>query len=216
MKPRLLDLFCGEGGASMGYHMAGFDVVGVDLKPQPRYPFAFVQGDALCPPVELERFDAIHASPPCQAYSRSRFWWNTPKDHPDLLPETRALLERAGRPWVIENVPGAPMRADVIVCGSMFGLRVRRHRLFEMSPAPDLALVPPCDHSIPAIRVYGHCGVHNRPDRWGNGSTIAHWRASMGIRWMGVYGLSQAIPPAYTEMIGRLLLRAINARTDAA
>src|SRR5512140_2399640 len=105
MKPILLDLFCGAGGAAMGYHRAGFDVVGVDIKPQPHYPFEFHQADALTFP--LAGFDAIHASPPCQAYSAMRTTWNARNDHPDLLPPTRAMLEAANIPWVIENVPGA-------------------------------------------------------------------------------------------------------------
>src|SRR5215467_701837 len=128
-RPRLLDLFCGAGGAAMGYHRAGFDVVGVDIKPQPRYPFTFIQADAMTFP--LEGFDAIHASPPCQAYIRSGMYDKS--RHPDLLPPVRCQLERSDVPWVIENVPGAPMRVDLKLCGCMFGLGVARQRWFETS-----------------------------------------------------------------------------------
>ncbi len=137
MRPRLLDACCCQGGASKGYHDAGFDVVGVDIDPQPRYPFEFHRADVLevlraCDPypeVLGWRFDAIHASPPCQAHSGTqRIQQN---DHPDLIGEMRELLERTGLPYVIENVPGAPLRDPVELCGEMFGLRTYRHRLFE-------------------------------------------------------------------------------------
>ncbi len=138
-KPRLLDLFSGAGGAAMGYHRAGFEVVGVDIAPQPHYPFEFIQGDALLylqavPWLrDLSRFDAIHASPPCQAYSQASAQWDSrlgADRHPDLLPEVRMLLEATGLPWVIENVPSSPMSNYVVLCGSSFGLGVRRHRWF--------------------------------------------------------------------------------------
>jgi DNA (cytosine-5)-methyltransferase 1 len=134
---RLLDLFCGAGGAAMGYHRAGFDeIVGVDIEPQPRYPFAFFQGDALeyCAAHGSE-FDAIHASPPCQAYTRmARGLLESQgrgREYPDLIHATRSALHLAGVVSVIENVPGAPLLGPVMLCGSSFGLLVQRHRLFE-------------------------------------------------------------------------------------
>jgi DNA (cytosine-5)-methyltransferase 1 len=209
-RPRLLDLFCGAGGASMGYWRAGFDVVGVDLAPQPRYPFAFVRGDALRPPVRLESFDAIHASPPCQAYSfASASQRARGKEYPDLVAPTRALLEAAGRPWVIENVPGAPIRPDVVICGCQVGLELRRVRWFETSWQA-FALAHPCAHTGPVLSVVGHGTPTYVRDRWrakyGRNPTIHEYRAAMGIDWMNRNELSQAIPPAYTEPIGREIL----------
>ena len=119
-RPRLLDLFSGAGGAAVGYHRAGFDVVGVDIEPQPHYPFEFHQADAMTFP--SSGFDAIHASPPCQAFSIAAKYKGTAGRHKDLLTPTRTRLQAAGLPWVIENVPGAPMRADYLLCGCMFGL----------------------------------------------------------------------------------------------
>lgn len=214
MKPRLLDLFCGAGGAGMGYHRAGFDVVGVDINPQPNYPFEFVQDDAGAVAYGLgvldHSFDAVHASPPCQAYMRSG---NVDRDkHPDLLPTVRALLKKSGVPWVIENVPGAPMRADAVLCGSMFGLTVRRHRWFEFSDG--VPRFPPmgCDHSRKVVGVYGHphgaggAAVGMLP------STLETWSEGLGIDWMTTKELALAIPPAYCEWIGRQLLDQLDSR----
>lgn len=130
-KPRLLDLFCCQGGAAMGYARAGFDVTGVDREPQPRYPFAFVRGDALAYLAEHgQEYDAIHASPPCQGYSRLRHLpWLKDKTYPLLIGPCRELLERIGKPWIVENVEDAPI-GGVVLCGSMFGLSVYRHRRF--------------------------------------------------------------------------------------
>lgn len=216
--PRLLDLFCGAGGAAMGYHRAGFSVVGVDHKAQKRYPFEFVQADALEFCCEHgHEFDVIHASPPCQAYMRSGM---VAKDgrHPDLLGETRERLRGSGSSWVIENVPGAPMRADLTLCGSMFGLGVRRHRWFEVEPFR-VWLVPCCDHGSPVTSVYGH--PHGIGGAWRNGNkpmlpgTLPVWREAMGIDWMTAAELTQAIPPAYTEYIGKQLLERLVAREGA-
>lgn len=136
-RPLLLDLFCGAGGCSVGYYRAGFDVVGIDIKPQPRYPFPMVVGNALNPPFDVSDFDAIHASPPCQAYSRSRNN-GTNANAPKLIEQTRDLLRKSSRPYVIENVEGAPLLYPTLICGAMFGLSASgfdlpRHRLFECS-----------------------------------------------------------------------------------
>jgi DNA (cytosine-5)-methyltransferase 1 len=188
----------------MGYHRAGFDIVGVDIVDQPRYPFEFVQADAL----EYLRwnhrcFDAIHASPPCQAFTNARVIYG--RDHADLLTPSRELLEQTDLPWVIENVPGAPMRTDLVLCGTQFeGLasgagQLLRHRWFEFSDslmAPPLVF--PCRHDRPTVSVFGHGGhiYHGVDD----------WRTVMGIDWMTRDELAQAIPPAYTELIGHQLL----------
>jgi DNA (cytosine-5)-methyltransferase 1 len=209
-RPRLLDLFSGAGGAAVGYYRAGFDVVGVDINPQPNYPFEFIKADAL---VLLDKFlrgsswnsrqmadfAAVHASPPCQAYMRSG---NVDRDkHPMLLAPTRALLEQTGLPWVIENVPGAPMRPDAVLCGSQFGLAIRRHRWFEVSWAePILTLA--CDHSRPVTGVYGHAHGRNGAAKGMLPSDLETWSREMDINWMTTAELADAIPPAYTHLIG--------------
>jgi len=223
-RPLLLDLFCGAGGAAMGYHRAGFDVVGVDIKPQPHYPFDFERADVF----EWMRdgvtdwyfpVHAIHASPPCQAFTDLKNMHNA-KRHEDLLTPTRALLKQTGLPWVIENVEGAPMSPTVVLCGSSFGLgaegaRLQRHRLFETS-FPMMA--PPCVHGV-AARVIGVYGGHGRDRRrtlnTQDYSTQAR-REAMGIDWMTGAELSQAIPPAYTEYIGAQLLEHIQHEVEVA
>jgi DNA (cytosine-5)-methyltransferase 1 len=204
---RLLDLFCGAGGCSAGYHRAGFDVVGVDINPQPRYPYEFHQADALTYP--LDGFDVIAASPPCQRYIRSGMVNHAA--HPDLLGPTRERLEATGLPYIIENVPGAPMRPDIILCGSMFGLAVRRHRWFETN-APLSPLTPACDHSRPIAGVYGH--PHGTAGAWPGmlPSDVATWSRAMGIDWMTAPELAIAIPPAYAEDIGGRLLARLEGR----
>jgi DNA (cytosine-5)-methyltransferase 1 len=221
VRPRLLDLFCKAGGCSVGYHRAGFDVIGVDIEPQPRYPFPFVQADALNPPFDLSEFDAIHASPPCQAYSAGRNMWKgrLPDDrHPDLVESTRRLLKASGRPYVIENVEGAPLVEPVVLCGDMFGLGVKRHRLFETSFF--IWNPPRCRSSHPefVVSVFGGGALSRTPPggttTHGTGNFmqrrvhVAHEKAkaAMGIGWMTRDELSQAIPPAYTEWLGRELL----------
>jgi DNA (cytosine-5)-methyltransferase 1 len=226
-RPRLLDLFCCEGGAAMGYHRAGFDVVGVDTVDQPRYPFPFVKADALDYLAKHgSEFDAIHASPPCQAHTSLKVL--SDRTHVDLVDVTRAALTTLGRPWIMENVPGAPMPAAVVLCGSMFGLgapcedgrwrQLRRHRLFEHHPA--LPLWPPysCEHIGQPIGVYGHGGggVMNR----GRLSTTykgnrAESMAAIGAPWMSRHGVSQAIPPAYTEHLGAALLQHLGVMPNA-
>ena len=218
MKPRLLDLFCGAGGAAMGYHWAGFEVVGVDIKPQPRYPFLFVQDDALAFLATVidepagwwgNGFDAIHASPPCQAFTFAKVIQGN--DHPDLLTPTRELLNQTGLPWVIENVPGAPMRRDLILCGTQFGLEadgfeVRRHRWFEFGdPEKMVPLVPPCWHRLPPIYGSGHSQDNPHKAKYGF-CGAATCKAAMGVEWMNRNEQAQAIPPAYTELIGHQLM----------
>ena len=150
MKPRLLDLFCGAGGAGMGYHRAGFEVVGVDISPQPRYPFEFIQADAMTYP--LAGFDFYHASPPCQDHMRSPMRGQQLHDTGWILPATRERFKATGRPWVIENVPGAPMRADLKLCACMFGhTEIRRERWFETDPALFRVWPPGCYHPGPVM-----------------------------------------------------------------
>jgi DNA (cytosine-5)-methyltransferase 1 len=210
MKPRLLDLFCGAGGAAMGYSRAGFEVIGVDVKPMKNYPFEFHQADAMTYP--LDGFDAIHASPPCQAYIQRNK--NLQTKHPRLIEPTRERLERAGVPFVIENVPGAPLWANVELCGTMFGLLVLRHRLFEMHPAIVWS-VPRHDHwgtvaagDFAAVYAFGGRGHrHGRGRRDGPSAPGPDWNIAMGIDWMTLAELREAIPPAYCEFIGAALMR---------
>lgn len=202
-RPRLLDLMCGAGGAAVGYHRAGFDVVGVDTEPQPHYPFEFHQADALTFP--LEGFDAIHASPVCKAHTKTgwAYHFGYHDRHADLLTPTRERLEQTTSPWVIENVPGAPMRVDMMLCGSQFGLRVRRHRWFEFGNWSTFALMTPCAHTIRVV------SPHGRPNA-AKGNRH-QWAAAMEIDWMPrAEELAQAIPPAYTEHIGQLLADAVS------
>jgi DNA (cytosine-5)-methyltransferase 1 len=214
VKPRLLDLFCGAGGCSVGYERAGFDVVGVDIEPQKHYPFEFVQADATEFP--LDGFDAIHASPPCQDHMQTPH-----RKHGTgwMLPHTRARLLEQPAPWVIENVPGAPMRPDFKLCGCMFGLDLRRQRWFETSWQHfDLRLG--CHHPYPVVSVVGNGTPtwvrHTFKAHYGREPNIADYRAAMGIDWMNRNELSQAIPPAYTEHIGEHLHRlAIDEVRDA-
>jgi DNA (cytosine-5)-methyltransferase 1 len=202
-RPVMVDLFCKAGGATKGYQRAGFYVIGVDIEPQPNYcGDEFIQADALvCP---LDRADAIHASPPCQAYSVAARY--TGKDYPDLLGATRERLDTAGVPWIIENVPGAPMRADYRICGCMVGLpRLRRVRWFETS-WQHFEMSPPCQHTELAVTVCGHGTPSWTRQQQGRNMTVADWRDAMGIDWMNRAELAQAIPPAYTEHIGRQLM----------
>ena len=306
VKPRLLDLFCGAGGAAVGYARAGFEVVGVDIKPQPRYPFEFVQanvldvldvfcqwrsnrqavdtvivdlvsddgkdvlcdlvsgpvvavgrrwefdvqmdedrarhgsslgdgdkvsldasgagckvgdGDTFLPSLALDSFDAIHASPPCQAYS-AMSWHpqNAMLEHPDLVEATRDFLIESGKPYVIENVEHAPLIDPVRLCGSSFGLPIRRHRLFETNWP---LIGPPCAHGQhrKQFKVWRH-------GEWiesgvvpvygaGGGKAAEHWAAALEIDWMTRPEMAEAIPPAYTELIGHQLLQHIRAEAVA-
>jgi DNA (cytosine-5)-methyltransferase 1 len=207
---RLLDLYCCAGGASMGYHRAGFEVVGVDITPQPRYPFEFHQANALDYLAERgHEFDAVAASPPCHDHT-SLASLSGANGTGWLLASTRAALVALGTPWIIENVEGAPMRADVILCGHMFGLRTRRHRWFEMGPNLPFVPQPPPHVHRPGVRT----ATSRRRERWAAGWDVSITGdvgvyvgpEAMGIDWMTGAELSQAIPPAYTEWIGRQLL----------
>lgn len=226
MKPRLLDLFCGAGGAAAGYARAGFNVIGVDIQPQPHYlesgATEFIQADALewvdwrweLDAGFFDYFDAIHASPPCQAYTRKAADWGRKRnhwtDHPDLLAPTRELLKATGLPYVIENVPGAPINAQLRLCGTMFpppgvtGKVLIKKRLFEANwplPQPPAA----CNHSVPIYNPWS-----------GKGRSAEAHRDAQGTPWIPTSGgasrkagytgdLNNAIPPAFTEWIGTAL-----------
>jgi DNA (cytosine-5)-methyltransferase 1 len=211
---------CCEGGASAGYAAAGFEPEGVDIKARPRYPFRFHKADALDFP--LDGFDFIHASPPCQAHTQAQRLQG--RTHPELIGPIRERLIAWGGPWVIENVPGAPMRKDLVLCGSQFGLRWKdcvlyRHRWFE-SNVP-LPFFPPMDclHDAPTISIFGHtvlgasrvAGVTYKHPNKRVHLGVAAGREVMGAPWMSREGLSEAIPPCYSEFIGTHLLNAIRA-----
>jgi len=206
---RLLDLFCGAGGAGMGYWRAGFEVVGVDIATQRNYPFEFHQGDALGYLKEHgHEFDAIHASPPCQGYTalaavHGNVW-------PKLVPAVRDALDATGLPYVIENVQGSPVRRDVTLCGEMFGLSVIRHRYFELGGWAA---------SAPAHRAHKGRVAGMRHGQWfvgpyfavygegGGKGTVRQWQQAMGIGWTDDrHEIAEAIPPAYTEFIGAQLV----------
>jgi DNA (cytosine-5)-methyltransferase 1 len=208
MKPRALDLFCGAGGVTRGLQLAGFDVTGVDLVASPRYcGDAFVHGDALA--VSLDGYDFIWASPPCQAYSCSTLALrNEGKIYPDLIDAVRVRLANAAVPFAIENVAGAPLLARVVLCGTMFGLPVLRHRLIETS-FPIAHLLHPCRHTGDEIPIYGHGTPSWHRERKGRNFSTAEKRAAMQIDWMTRDELSQSIPPAYAEFIGTVALEVI-------
>lgn len=192
----------------MGYFRAGFHVTGVDLDPQPNYPFRFIQASALEVLADrkfVAQFDAIHASPPCQGYSNAQRIQG--RAHPMLIEPLRELLIETGLPYVIENVPGAPLRDPVLLCGAMFGLRLYRHRLFEAS-FPLAAPEHPA-HLAPQVKMGRKPKAHEMLQPVGNFSGVAEAREAMGMPWANRDGLREAIPPAYTEHIGRQLLDAI-------
>lgn len=199
---RVLDLYCGVGGSAVGYHRAGFtEVVGVDHVFQPRYPFAFVQADALeYVQAHGHEFDAIHASPPCQAYSVVSAIRPDYK-YPDLIKDTRNALQSMGKPYVIENVPGAPLLGTLMLCGSMFGLQVKRHRIFETSFG---LFSPPysCNHQKGQFLDMYSSGHRRR-------GTERSYCDAMGVTWAPVSAATESIPPAYCDFIGRELLKAI-------
>lgn len=198
MRRRLLDAFCKAGGASVGYDRAGFEVTGLDIEPQPNYPFAFIQGDALeylADQVFLADFDVIAASPICQGHAAVTDWRGSREDYPDLLTPTIALLSAQPIPWVVENVPEAPIRPDYLLCGTQFGLKVRRHRAFQTGNwTPPYELLPACQcYRNPRLLPFGHKGERAFAD-------------ALGCTWMTNLEGRQAIPPAFTEHIGRGLM----------
>lgn len=225
-RPRLLDLFCGAGGASVGYERAGFEVFGVDINPQPNYPGRldhFWQEDALVALAQWDfnAFDAIHASPPCQAYSDLKT--KLTSEYPKVIEPVRDALEEIGLPYVIENVEGAPLVDPIVLCGTMFpGLRVLRHRLFESN----VRLVAP-EHPSKHPLVFthdkrkAHYGKLDQNESFvqvtgGGNCTVLNAMDAMGIEWMTKAEMNEAIPPAYTEYIGRQLLAAVSERRAAA
>ncbi|MDX2564162.1 SAM-dependent methyltransferase [Streptomyces sp. TX20-6-3] len=211
LRPLLLDAFCCQGGAAAGYAAAGFDVVGVDISPQPRYPYRFVQAEAVAFIREHgAEFDFIHASPPCQAYSDAqRLQGNA---HPDLIAPTRVALESTGRPWMIENVGGAAaeLREPVLLCGAMYGLETYRHRFFETS---GWTLTPPAHpaHLVPQAKMGRPIPPGYYGQFVGNFSGVAHARRVLGVPWMNRDGIRECIPPAYTSWVGTHALAALRA-----
>lgn len=201
---RLLDAFCGAGGSGMGYHLAGFEVVGVDIVYQKNYPFEFYQGDAL---EFIEHhgteFDVIHASPPCQAYTNAQKI--NGNDHPDLIAQTRNLLVATGKHFIIENVPGAPLNSPIFLIGPMFDLMTIRKRLFECSFDVPLILSP-----VPSAK-QTKMGRKPKAGEYiqvvGHFSDVEYAKKAMGIDWMTRDELKEAIPPAYTEWLGKQIIK---------
>lgn len=226
MRPRILDLMCGAGGAGKGYDDAGFEVVGIDIEPQDDYPFEFIKGDALVllrillrgeriGRWSLSDFAGFHASPPCPVHS-SLNGWSGESTSPDLVPQTRKLLKATGLPYVIENVVGAPLEQPVMLCGQALGLRVRRHRLFECSFP---VMVPQCQHPGPPVIVVG--GSIGRkvfdPRRKAIAPSFDEAKEVMGMPWVTTrQGVVNAIPPAYTSHIGHYLRAHLDAERAAA
>ena len=222
-KLRLLDLFCCAGGAAVGYARAGFEVVGVDIVPRPNFPHAFIQADAMqLDPEFIASFDAIHASPPCQSYSDLAKRNGNADEWPRLIEPVREMLRASGKPYVIENVEGAPLLNPVVLCGTMFpGLRVLRHRLFEAN----FQIVAPPHKKHPKVHTFDKRKSHfGKTNEWtdfvqvtgGGNSSLAAARDAMGIDWMTKGEINEAIPPAYTELIGRQLMAYLTAsRADA-
>ncbi len=213
-KPKILDLFCCAGGAGVGYTQAGFDVIGVDIKPQPNYPLPFIQTDALTlDPKFIALFDAIHASPPCQAYSDLAKRNGNADEWPRLIEPVRDMFIRSGLPYVIENVEGAPLLNPVVLCGTMFPeLRVLRHRLFEAN----FPIVLPVHKKHPKVHTFDRRKSHfGKTNEWqdfvqvtgGGNCTLAAARHAMGIDWMTKNEINESIPPAYAKFVGEHLLR---------
>lgn len=227
MRPKLLDLFCGAGGAAMGYYRAGFDVVGVDIKPQPRYPFAFIQGDALDVLSRMlhgekflasdgrlygiKDFAAIHASPPCQGYSKTRSLSRNDSTQKKLIPETRYIIKKTHLYYVIENVEGAPLLDPILICGPMVGLnKIYRHRLFETNF--HIPFLLHASHGLSVDKLSGKNSKRDIVQVCGKGRYKGYMdraRIAMEIDWMNEQEIAEAIPPAYTEFVGKQMLTVV-------
>lgn len=216
-KPQLLDLFCCQGGASAGYAAAGFEVMGVDLKPQPRYPYHFLEDNALLVLKDvgfIKSFDAIHASPPCQGRTNAQKIQN--RDHPRLIGQTRELLIATGLPYVIENVPlmaGAedvdPMKNPVTLCGASFGLHTYRHRLFETNWGFEDPFLEHPRHWHRQVKMGRPVQEGEFYQAVGNFSNVDYARRDMGVPWMNRDGIRECIPPVYAKVVGRQLMEII-------
>ena len=211
---KLLDLYCKAGGASVGYARAGFEVIGVDIKKQKRYPYQFIQADALDVLADkdfISQFDVIAASPPCQTHSATKHLRNAQgksSNKVDLIPQTREGLIASGKIYIIENVPGAPLIDPVVMCGSSFGLKVRRHRQFESNvKLTGLS----CNHKLQGkpVGVYGSMR-DEIPSGGHTAKSLEEAREAMGIDWMLWGDLVEAIPPIYTEYLGKQIMEAAN------
>lgn len=211
-KLKIADLFCGAGGSGKGLHNAGFEVIGFDINPQKNYPFEFHQEDALT--VDLSKFDAVWASPPCQAYVQRNK--NLVTKHPKLIEPIRDKIIDSKLPYIIENVEGAPLIDPIMLCGTMFDLLILRHRLFETSISN--INIPECNHwgtvasgDFAGVYAFGGKGHrHGRGVRDPKNKPGPDWEIAMGIDWMTKKEITQAIPPAYSEFLGRELMNKIN------
>ena len=205
MRKRLLDLYCKQGGASAGYEDAGFEVTGVDLDYQPRYPFAFIQGDAIeYLKAHGHEYDAIAASPPCQAHTNAQKIQGN--EHLDLIPPTREALRALGKPYVMENVPGAPLEDPVTLCGVMFGLNTYRHRLFEAGNGFAFTTPEHPAHEARTVKMGRPLEPGDFYHAVGNFTNVDYVRGDMDVPWMSREGIRECIPPAYTEYIGKHLM----------
>ncbi len=213
-KLKVLDLFCGAGGTSTGLALVGFEVTGIDIIKQPNYPFKFIQMDATKVSISfIKKFDLVWASPPCQLFTIAknlRIAQGKKTSSLNLIPQTRKLLLKAGVPFVIENVPKAPMRKDLMLCGSMFNLKVRRHRIFESSFKMEQ---PICNHKVQGrpIGVY-YCMNDNIPNGGRTARNLQEGRDAMGINYMSWNELKESIPPKYAEYIGKQFISFKNKR----
>lgn len=200
---RILDLYCGGGGCSCGYYRAGFECVGVDINPQPNYPYKFIRADAIEYLTKHGKdFDVIHASPPCQRFTRAQRLQK--RRHADLLTPTVKAIKSVGVPWVVENVPGAPLVGAVTLCGLSLGCGVKRHRLF-LSSMPLMGTPCPKSHAGEWFTVFGGGAAKDKRDGRRR-ATATEAKRAMGIDWMTRRELSQSVPPAYTEYIGRQIM----------
>jgi len=198
--PKLLDLFCGAGGAGEGYRQAGFSVTGVDIDPQPKNPHKFIQWCAFdYLKKHGKEYDVIHASPPCQEYSKaSKQWRKAGKKYPDYIARIRRELVRVGKPWIIENVPGSPLINPIFLNGSFFGINIHRPRFFETSFDLEQPIVP----KMKPIKMGRPISDGDILQPVGHFSGVWYAKREMGLEWMGQKELAQAIPPVYTKWIG--------------